>query len=121
MPPWKHFNQFGNDFSNVENYAYIVEIAEKRILHLGDVDYAADNFQAIAAVLDGPVDAVIMPTFNTLISAANRDLVEQFFDPGVVIGSHFRSSSLAVESQQFLDLFPDGAVFDSPLETVVLP
>lgn len=117
----RHFDQFGNDFSNVENYAYLIEIEGRQILHLGDIDYAEDNFTALQGALSGPLDVVIMPTFNTLINAANRDLVNQFLAPLQVIGAHFQVGPLALETQQFLALFPEGLVFDQSLEQFQVP
>lgn len=117
----RHFDMFGNDFSGVENYVYVVRIGDRQIIHLGDIDYAPDNFQAIADVLNGPVDAIVMPVFNTLASATNRDLIEQFFSPLMVIGAHFRTTNLNQESQAFQNLYPAGVIFDQPLEAVVVP
>ena len=117
----RHFNQFGNDFSDLENYAYLVEISGQRILHTGDIDYASDNFQAIIDAIGAPPDALILPTFNTLISARNRDLVTQFFPGSQVVATHFRSGSLAAERNQLLAQFPDAVVFDQAQKTFTMP
>ncbi len=112
----RHFNQFGNDFSTVENYAYLVDIAGVRVLHTGDIDYAANNFSTIAAIPGGLPDVIVMPTFNTLISATNRDLIRQFFPDAQIIANHFQVSQLNLERNQVLNLFPGAVIFDQPGE-----
>ncbi len=112
----RHFDQFGNDFSGVENYAFQVEIGGKRIVHCGDIDYASNNFQAILDATGSPPDVIILPTFNTLISAENRDLVRQFFPDSRVVALHFQGSLVNSESSQVASLFPDAVIFDQALE-----
>lgn len=116
----RHFNQFSFDFSGVENYAYLVEIGGKRILHTGDIDYARDNFEAMG-LADNGVDAVILPTFNLLINNANFALVEELFNPDVFIAAHFQSSALQSEVNRVQAIVPDAVIFDEPLDSVVLP
>ena len=113
----RHFNQFGNDFSSVTNLAYLVELAGKKILHVGDFDYAADNIQSLG-LLPGELDVIIMPTFNTLISQANFDLITNMLAPKLIIAAHFRSGSLAAERAQVLSLLPNAVIFDTPTEQI---
>ncbi len=44
----RNFNQFGNDFPTVDNYAYLVSMAGKHILHTGDIDYAAETIRPLS-------------------------------------------------------------------------
>ena len=111
----RHFNQFGNDFSNEINLSYLVELGGRKILHLGDFDYAADNIQALG-LAPGELDAVIMPTFNTLISAANFALISDLLAPGTIIAAHLQSAQLSSERNRVLNLLPDAVIFDSPGE-----
>jgi L-ascorbate metabolism protein UlaG (beta-lactamase superfamily) len=111
----RHFNQFGNDFSGVQNFGYLVRLGGLKLLHLGDVDYATDNLQGLG-LKDENVDVVFLPTFNTLIRAANRDVILDEIDPGLVIGLHFQRNFVGGESQMVLNLYPDADVFKEPLE-----
>ncbi|WP_223789326.1 MBL fold metallo-hydrolase [Marinicella meishanensis] len=115
----RHFNQFGFDFSGIENNVYVVEMAGKRIIHMGDVDYAADNFQAIVDAFEGPVDAIILPMFNTLVSQANAALVAEFFPDALIIASHIRAGNQS-DLNNIQVHFPDAIVFDQPLMEVTL-
>lgn len=115
----RHFNQFGNDFSGVTNLAYLVEVGGKKILHVGDFDYAEDNI-LLFGLEQGELDAIIMPTFNTLISQANFDLITNLLAPRLIIAAHFQNAFLASERNQVLNLLPDAVIFDSPLEKVTL-
>lgn len=116
----RHFNQFGNDFSGVDNYVVQVAMGGCMVLHMGDIDYAEDNFQAVLRAIGGAPDLIILPTFNTLISPVNRDLVRQFFPESKVVGAHFQAASLQTETQQLLALFPEAEAFDEPGESLIL-
>ncbi len=115
----RHFDQFGNDFSQVTNLAYLVELGGRKILHIGDFDYAADNIQALG-LQAGELDAIIMPTFNTLISAANFDLITSMLAPSVIIVAHFQSGLLATQTNQVLNLLPEAVIFDTAGESIEL-
>ena len=111
----RHFDQFGNDFSGVTNLAYLVDLGGRKVLHLGDFDYAADNVQALG-LAPGEVDAVIMPTFNTLISQANFDVITDLLAPRFVIAAHFQGSVLASERNRVTNILPNAVIFDTPGE-----
>jgi len=111
----RHFNQFGNDFSGVTNLAYLVELGGKKILHVGDFDYAADNIAALG-LQPGDLDVIIMPTFNTLISQANFNLITSMLAPKHIVAAHFRGPFLVSERGQVLGLLPDVIIFDKANE-----
>jgi L-ascorbate metabolism protein UlaG (beta-lactamase superfamily) len=113
----RHFDQFGNDFSSVQNFAYIVHIGGQKILHLGDAFYNEDNFR-ILDLLAEEIDVLIMPTFNTLIEAEQRELVETWIAPKAIIAAHLRLQEIAAEAAAVLELYPDAIIFDQPLESV---
>ncbi|MCE7990558.1 MAG: hypothetical protein HEP71_01205 [Roseivirga sp.] len=106
-----HFDQFGNDFSGVENYMYVVEIGGLKVLHMGDVRYSAANLSPFN-LKDKGIDVVIIPTFNTLISMANNDLIKDQIDPKHIIATHLQSTT-AVSTVQLA--FPQADVFTLPL------
>lgn len=110
----EHFDQFGNDFSRVQDYTYLVTMGGVKVLHLGDIDYIPENF----AAFDFPsreIDAVILPTFNTLISEANRQVILASVAPKSIIATHLRAGQLATEMANVRAVYPDATIFTSPL------
>ncbi len=115
----RHFNQFNFDFSADENHVYVVEMAGKRVIHMGDIDYASDNFQAIRDSFQGDVDAVILPMFNTLLSQVNADLVQQFFPEATVIAAHVRNGN-QTDLNNIQQFYPEAVVLTQPLTEIQL-
>ncbi|HKJ16309.1 MAG TPA: MBL fold metallo-hydrolase [Xanthomonadales bacterium] len=115
----RHFNQFGNDFSGVTNLAFLVELGGKKILHVGDFDYRTDNINALG-LEPGELDAIIMPTFNTLISASNFGLIQDLLEPRHIVAAHFQSGSLVSQRNGVLNLVPDAIIFDTANEEFVI-
>ncbi len=110
----EHFDQFGNDFSRVQDYTYLVTMGGVKLLHLGDVDYIPENF----AAFDFPsreIDAVVLPTFNTLISEANRDVILASVAPKHIIATHLRAGQLVTEEANVRAVYPDASIFTQPL------
>jgi L-ascorbate metabolism protein UlaG (beta-lactamase superfamily) len=115
----RHFNQFGNDFSGVANLAYLVELGGKKILHVGDFDYAQDNITALG-LQAGEVDVIIMPTFNTLISTQTFDLIENLLAPTHIVAAHFQSGAVSSQRAQVLNLVPNAVIFDTADEEFII-
>lgn len=116
----EHFDQFGNDFSRIEDYTYLVTMGGVKLLHLGDVDFIPQNFAAFDFAQRG-IDAVVLPTFNTLISAANRQLILDEVDPGLIIATHLRAGVLTSEIANVRRVYPEALIFTQPLvDSVVL-
>lgn len=116
----EHFDQFGNDFSRIQDFAYLVTLGGVKVLHLGDVDYIRDNFQAF----DFPsrqIDAVIIPTFNTLLTTANRDLVIDLVGARQIIATHLRAgAALATDLRNTQALYPGATIFTVPFQSITL-
>lgn len=106
-----HFDQFGNDFSGVENYMYIVNIGGMKVLHMGDVRYSANNLSPFDLGAKD-IDIVIIPTFNTLVSAANNTLIMDQISPDHIIATHLQTSTVVSTVQV---AFPQADVFNTPL------
>lgn len=100
----RHFNQFGMDFSTTPNYGYIVHLGGKKFFHVGDVDYAADNFAPFTLTDEG-IDVIMLPTFNTLLSAENAAVIQSEIAPGEVLGFHMQSALLASQAASSSTLF----------------
>ena len=117
----RHFNNpfNGQDFSSLENYAYVIEIGGKKILHTGDIDYSNDNFQAINDAINGGFDVIILPTFSSvLITQEHADLVRQFFPNTQIIAAHLQSGN--PDNDLITTIYPDAIIFNQPLEFIEL-
>ena len=103
----RHFDQFGNDFSGVQNYAYIVNIGDKKVMHVGDAFYSTTNFSSFDLKSKG-IDVLIIPTFNTLISSANRDILMTNINPKNIIAAHLQTST-SISSVK--TIYPGATIF----------
>jgi len=104
----KHFDIFGNDFSMVENYSYIVEIEGVKVAHFGDFEYSEENLEPF--VFEN-ITTVMLPTFSSLISDTNRELVDAMVNPEFVIGLHLQSNT---EPASITATYPGSIVFNEP-------
>lgn len=111
--PMKHFNNFGLDFSGVQNHAYLIEIGGRKILHIGDADYTAANFQGLASE---QVDVVILPAADVEVTEPNIEAVRTFIAPKNVIAAHLETHM--TEQQVKAAWGADVAVFTKSLQFV---
>ncbi len=103
----RHFDQFGNDFSGVINYAYIVNIGGKKVMHVGDAFYENNNYSAFNLGAKN-IDVLIIPTFGDLFSSSNRNVVTSFISPDNIIAAHLQTTtSLAGVSA----IYPNAVIF----------
>jgi len=117
----RHFDAFGNDFSGVQNFGYLVKIGGANILHLGDVDMTVENFQNFGLVEKG-IDVVLIPTFNAPAHflTSHRDALNSEIQPAHIIGLHLLPQSIATITQQVNNLYPGATVFTTPLQSFTL-
>ncbi len=115
----EHFDQFGNDFSRVENFSYLVTMGDVSLLHLGDVDFIEENFENFDLANRG-IDAVVLPAFNTLLTESNRELIIDQINPRHIIAAHLRAGQLASETENVRRIYPDATIFTEPLASITL-
>ena len=115
----RHFDAFGNDFSTVQNYGYLIDLDGFKVLHLGDVDMTAENFDNFDLANEG-IDVVIIPTFvkSVHLTTTNRDVMLNQIGPTDIIGTHLLSGSISTITNQVLAIYPDAIIFETPLESV---
>ncbi|MFK7775402.1 MAG: MBL fold metallo-hydrolase [Saprospiraceae bacterium] len=113
----EHFDQFGNNFSGVESFAYIVTMNDKKFLHAGDIDYV-DSQLDVFNLLDDEIDVVFIPTFGDLVSTTNRDAVINNVDPEHIVCLHFNTSTLSTNLSQVNSIYPGAETFTTPFETL---
>ncbi len=117
----RHFDAFGNDFSDVENFAYLINIGGLNILHLGDVFMSVENLQNFGLAEKG-IDVVLIPTFHAPahFMISHRDALISQVQPANIIALHLLSGSIAVIIQQVNDLYPGATIFSVPLQSFSL-
>lgn len=113
----EHFDQFGNDFSQVESYAYVVHFNDKRFLHAGDIDYIDSDLE-VFNLLDDNITVAFIPTFGDLVSTTNRDALMDNVDPENIVCLHFLTGSMATTLNQVNAIYPNAEVFTTPFETI---
>ena len=112
----EHFDQFAYDFSTLESYTYVIEMAGKKFMHTGDIDYVDSQLDVFNLLADD-VTVVFIPTFGTLVTAENRDALVDNVAPENIVCLHLLSSGLITTLGQISDVYPMADVFRTPLET----
>ena len=86
------------DLAEIDNYAYLIEMDGKKILHLGDAEYSDLNHKALFDLGTDDIDLVFIPLnsdggFNNyaLINAQTSEFVRQHFPNSEVIALHVRA------------------------------
>ncbi|WP_197524882.1 MBL fold metallo-hydrolase [Botrimarina hoheduenensis] len=115
----EHFDQFGNDFSRVQDYTYLVTMGGVKLLHLGDVDYIPENFAAFDFPSRG-IDGVVIPTFNTLLTSANRQVILDQVAPRHIFATHLRAGQLEQEAANVRALYPEATIFTESFQSFTI-
>lgn len=113
----RHFDAFGNDFSGVENYGYLLYLDGYKVLHLGDVDMSSENFDALGLETEN-IDVVLIPTFvqSVHLGASQKAVMATRIDPQTIIGLHLLSGSIESLKSQISAAYPSAIIFSTPLE-----
>ncbi len=114
----RHFNIFGNDFSGVENYVYLVHMGGKKLMHFGDVDMVPDNI-SVFGLASQDIDLIVIPTFSTLVSAIQRDTISMWINPRQIVAAHLLSGSIDSIMASVLNFYPDAWIFTIPFEQLI--
>jgi L-ascorbate metabolism protein UlaG (beta-lactamase superfamily) len=109
-----HFNNFGLDFSPLENLAFLVELGGMKILHLGDADFTEKNF-APFQLQNENIDVVIIPAATIKLTAQNLDLVKLHINPKNIIAAHLEGN---VSEAQVKSVWGNITVFTESLQFV---
>lgn len=114
----EHFDQFGNDFSMVESFAYIITMNGKKFFHTGDLDYIDSQLDGFNLLADD-ISVVFIPTFGDLVTEANRDAIIDIVAPDSIVCLHFLVSGLATTLQEISNIYPpDVETFTTPFQMV---
>lgn len=116
----RHFDMFGNDFSQVENFVYVIHMGGRKIVHFGDVDMVPDNLSPFGLAQAG-IDAIIIPAFSTLVSSEQRDTIDLHVRPSHIVAAHLIQDSIASITSGLQSLYDAPTVLTEPFQQVELP
>jgi len=116
----RHFDALRNDYSTVENYAYLIELEGIKILHLGDADMTAENFDNFDLANEG-IDVVIISAFDQSVhlTTNNRDVILNQINPAWIFVTHLPSGNIQTITNDVLAIYPEAIIFDTPLESII--
>ena len=114
----KHFNQFGNNFCDVQNYGYVVHMDGKKFMHLGDVDLSNSNLDQLD-LLGEEIDVAFIPTFGDLVTNANKTVLFDNANPKNIVALHFLLSQINTSMSQVNNIYPGAFIFEEPFEFLV--
>lgn len=90
ISPWKE----------AENFAYIIKIEGKNILHLGDSKISVENLKKLSLTHED-IDVAILPYWQ-LGSAEQKDIIEKYIHPKQILVAHIPVNSYS-EAQEDID------------------
>ncbi len=94
-------NHAGKRHLSVENVGYILNIDNKKILHVGDTDWLEEfNLFPQLKLSDEVIDIAILPYWMLLHDNAS-DLIQRYINPDHIIATHI---SPKIGEQELLDL-----------------
>ncbi len=104
-------------FRWVQNLGHIVSIGGKRILHIGDADMTAGNFEAFS-LAEANIDIAFIP-YWFLESRAGRSIVREVIQPKHVISVHIPPADARTAIQTMASFDTEGVAFTRMLEVSV--
>ncbi len=109
----------GGRFKDIENLGFILTIAGKRLLHIGDADTAVSNFSPYRERLR-QVDLAFIPYWYLLYDEGRR-VVDEIIQPRVILVVHLPPAEAETEGRKILARYPNAVIFSEPLQTWEAP
>ena len=104
----------GERFKHIENLGHVIEIAGKKLLHIGDADMTVENF-ATFNIAQENIDIAFIP-YWFLISEEGRKLVREQFNPKSIIAVHIPPDEADEVIEQLKKDMPAAIPFTKILE-----
>ncbi len=76
----------GDEYKYVENFAYLIEVGGKKILHVGDAKPISDNYINLN-LIEKNIDLLIVPFPYVGLSSA-RQVIEKYINPQKIAAVH---------------------------------
>jgi L-ascorbate metabolism protein UlaG (beta-lactamase superfamily) len=107
----------GDSLGNLSiNLAYLITINNFKILHIGDGPFDFNKSTYEQFHLDKEkIDILFLEYFGQ--SDYKMQFVKEVIKPKYIVAVHIPPKELETESKQFLNTYPNGFVFKTPLET----
>ncbi len=101
----------GDRNSEVQNLGLIMHLGDRTVLHVGDADASAANFEPFE-LAGKKIDVAILPTWLL----ENRTLVDEQIGAKTYIAAHIPTKDLERVKREFAKSQPDVIVLEKPLE-----
>jgi L-ascorbate metabolism protein UlaG (beta-lactamase superfamily) len=76
----------GKEYEEVENFAYLINVGGKKILHVGDAKPAQENYMDLNLIRED-IDLLIAP-FPYISIGAGRQMIEKYIRPKNIVAMH---------------------------------
>ncbi len=101
----------GDRNNEVQNLGLIMHLGDRTVLHVGDADASAANFEPFE-LAGKKIDVAILPTWLL----ENRTLVDEQIGAKTYIAAHIPTKDLERVKREFAKSQPDVIVLEKPLE-----
>ena len=99
---------------SIQNFGHLIEIGDKKLLHIGDADMTAENFAAFNLAKEN-IDVAFIP-YWFLLSENGRKLVKEQVNPKQIIAVHISPNDAQEVSDQLNKVSPETVPFTKILE-----
>jgi L-ascorbate metabolism protein UlaG (beta-lactamase superfamily) len=103
----------------VINLAYLINLNNVRILHAGDITIEFDKSLLDKLHFENEkIDILFLSYFD--LSEVSIRYVKEVIKPKYVVAMHLPSMEYEVESKKFLHAFPNGIMFEKPMDKKII-
>jgi L-ascorbate metabolism protein UlaG (beta-lactamase superfamily) len=109
-----------NTDNGAHNIVYLMNLDGIKVLHVGDtiIPWETARFNAMNLQQED-VNVVFLESFDTY--GVSRNFVNNVINPEYIIGMHFRRDNQRIsEINTFRQAYPDGIIFEYPLQSQIL-
>ncbi|OEK07141.1 MBL fold metallo-hydrolase [Roseivirga misakiensis] len=107
----------GERTRSIENMGFIVEVGDKRVLHLGDSDMNPDRFKEVD-LAKYEIDVALVPYWY-MTSDAGIDIINNSIKAKQLIGIHYPKAPSKTALEQIEKNYPQAKVFQKAMETFI--
>lgn len=100
----------------MDHLGYLLHVGPFKILHIGDVEIAEEDFSSFA-LPDEEVDIAFIPDWF-LKTSNGQKIVKELIQPKEIIAIHVRPSKVQELKQTLQSNFPKAVVFEAPLDVI---
>lgn len=100
--------------ATIQNLGHLIKLGGKKLLHVGDADTAAENFQDLKMNEEG-IDIAFIPVWF-LIDTQGQRIVRELIKPKRIIAVHISPRDRDDTVEQIKKVFPDAVAFTTMLE-----